>query len=429
MTFISAPFRRRTIGLLLMVSSIAAFGQSGQSLTLHVAVNPPYSPYLSDWLKDNSKVLVTLIPAAGTMKALSIRLEANLSGSNGITIATQPGYSGSGPIMVMSGMPLVLTTNDIKGILDPDHLVFTNISKSSIISSDGLPEGMYTLCLRAYDYSSNQPVSAEGCSAPFTIVHPDPPVIMQPQNNDTVTASAMQHLQFTWTPSAGAPAGISYSLRIVEMIPLARDPQDALSSTYTFLMGQLIPITSRLVGPSDPQLVPGHRYVAVVTASDPLNRVVFKNNGVSDPVVFVYGRIPEAASTGSTSASVSNTAARSTGSMLGYSVPLNTGLQGNIWYKYPEDWNGVNPGWPLKGIALKLVVRYVLHTGSANILLDSTYTLYNNNKTLATAITDSAGGFSFAFLSTDSMGCIQKNDSIDFGGESSTISKKATSTG
>ncbi len=434
--------------LLCVALAGSLFSALAQKVTIVTVITPPVSPNISDWTSQENKIQVTLIGPSN--RTLQIRLAAKISGnSNGIIIATQAGYKPA-PLTLPTGVPLILTVSGLQALLNPNYLDFTNITKNQIISSGGLPEGEYSICFTAFDYSNGAQLSLEGsgCSQ-FSITNLDPPVIVQPQNNDTVgndfyasqtraattqlqtdvsqtpgvqagAAQVMssQHVLFSWTPPPGAPPGIVYTLRIVELMPNNRNANDALASTWS-LIQESTSATTCIVGPSDPPLVAGKSYAAVVIATDPQRRVVIKNGGQSDPVVFAYGKAP-ASNTGSLAHTATATA---TQYGLNYSIIPNMFMHGTLGYWFTPVYAA--PGHthqypPLAGVPVVLVERIVWHSPTGDIFVDPKASMTNyagqgpemippmyiegNHDTLATGITDENGNFSFQFVSKDTFG-------------------------
>ena len=232
-----------------------------------------------------------------------VNLRMTLKGDNGITISTSPGYVPPQVTELEPNVPVMLTSQDLWDLFNPDHLVFSGILRQEV-ESRGLPEGTYRLCFTAYNengipVSGNDPV---GCSAPFSLRLLEPPVILAPVCGKVISQGPAQPVIFNWTPSPGAPPGTPYTLRIVQMDNPDVPPGDALlTATTPAFFETTVMGTSFLYGPGQPVLEEGKKYAfEVVAGTEALNitnpydfdasKLRFKNNGRSAPCYFEYGK-------------------------------------------------------------------------------------------------------------------------------------------
>lgn len=154
----------------------------------------------------------------------------------------------------------------------------------------GLLEGNYTLCIRALRYSTLEPISPDqplGCTS-FRISDVEPPRILSPFADQVLDTKAVQAFPITWSTPPGSPPGTQYKVKMVEMIA-ARNPNDAIQSTRP-LLEETVYQNMLLYGPAHPALVPGRKYVLVVQAEDPEGKTFFRNRGISEVLVFTYGK-------------------------------------------------------------------------------------------------------------------------------------------
>jgi hypothetical protein len=87
-------------------------------------------------------------------------------------------------------MGISLENMDIKGV-----------SVQQIIRTETLPEGLYDLCIRAFDFNSNTQLSKDGLGcAMFNITWYDPPVIVQPSDKSQVMPLTPQFLEHRLDP-------------------------------------------------------------------------------------------------------------------------------------------------------------------------------------------------------------------------------------
>ena len=290
-------------GLLLwLLLVLLALGQRVQAQTVRVTVVPlpPYSTHLSDYVDQPNRLLVTLSNSGRT--AVSLQLAGSITGDNGVSARTKPGAHSTRPVTLDPLQTRRLDADELGLLFDENMLAYTGVSAQEIVRGNGLPEGTYTICVQALDYATGRLLSAGepvGCSRPFSLRSLEAPYIIKPQPDETVRANSPQNLIFSWSRPAGAPVTTEYELRIVEMSDPRRNPNDA------FLAGTVPPLFERTVtgapvllyGPGEPALIQGRRYAFAVTARDPRNRTVFRNNGRSEVQSFVYGAGTTAPST------------------------------------------------------------------------------------------------------------------------------------
>ena len=94
-----------------------------------------------------------------------------------------------------------------------------------------LPEGEYQICLQAFDYNTDQPLSMEnpsaGCSNVFNVTFPPPPIITAPLCDSDVPAMTPQTLVFMWNLPLGQPPGASLVYHF-ELVHLGDDDLGAI---------------------------------------------------------------------------------------------------------------------------------------------------------------------------------------------------------
>ena len=93
------------------------------------------------------------------------------------------------------------------------------------------------MCIQAVDYAIQEiPLSnAEplGCSNTFSLEQLSPPQLIAPRCDESVLAAQIQSLIFSWLPPPGVPPGSQYKLKIVELNPSSRNPNEAMNSATT----------------------------------------------------------------------------------------------------------------------------------------------------------------------------------------------------
>lgn len=268
-----------------------------QDITVRVQVNRlPDGHYPTKVYQfSNAPGLVVLTLTNHTNATRTVYLTGKLTGDNGVLVATAKNYQP--PVNIELGPFATKTLNAIEAsyLFDINNLVYlsgnTSI-KSSVFGEQGLPEGAYQVCIRAIDAATRQPLSDEepiGCSNIFMVSTLEPPMILNPYNEQALTPTPVQAIPIRWTTPPGAPPSTEYRVRIVEVFG-QRNPYDAILSSPTPFFETIVkgsPLFLYTV--QQPQLQEGRTYAMIVVASDPMGGGTFRNNGQSEVVQFTYG--------------------------------------------------------------------------------------------------------------------------------------------
>ncbi|MBD3240441.1 MAG: hypothetical protein GF331_07635, partial [Chitinivibrionales bacterium] len=414
------PFLMRAASIAAVV---LASGVCAQPVHVTTQVFPPLSPHVSDWISQQGKMLVTLQSMAGS-PVYSVRLAFTISGDNGVSVYTKPNYLPPSPITLNPGVPVTLTVADISNYFSLQQLQTVKVTMQELTYGNGLPEGTYSVCVRALDYQSGSPLSSVapgGCSAPFQVAYVEPPTIINPSPDQIIDATGVQNVVFSWTVPAGAPPGVEYVVKLAEVVPDSRDPNDALNAATTPAFFERTTVAPTLLyGPADPLLVKGRRYALRVQVRDPQNRVVFQNGGRSAVIAFRYGTKlmnVTATATGPTVTAAPATPSVNAEPSFSSVLPVSS-VNGVLKYRYND--GTIAGAWPLADMPMKLVLEYVLkNTALGDYVLAREQLDYSlpglEPDTLAVTTSTADGSFSFAFISPDSMGLMQSDVTVDIG--------------
>ena len=303
--------KKRSITAILFI--LLALGTSAQENSVLVIVNviPPYSHKVNDYI-DNNRILVTLQynSFSADLPEIDVYLQGEVSNDGGDRIYTNKNHKPAQPITLSHGVPFTITIGDLEDIFDFNYVETEGINKQNLYSGAGLPEGTYTICCRAYNYNTNQAVSAEepaGCSAPFEILNLEAPEFIQPECGEMLTNISPDEIikgkfpsnftskqntkdimnqgkLFSWIIPAGAPVAIEYELEIKKVpVYLEADPADIMNSNEFFVeYTEITNATAAFIDYSKYEFEPGFTYIFTVTASDPNGNLVFQNKGQSE---------------------------------------------------------------------------------------------------------------------------------------------------
>ena len=408
--FAASGLKASVLLFCLISVSLSTKGQN-YPIQITVAVTPPYSTKISDYTSQPGKIMATIRNTSLTGSPARIYLTGSITGESGISVTTRPGYKPLQPLNIAPGATIMLNVNNIKDVFSEDHLVYEGISENDIITGNGLPEDYYTICLRAWDYSTNQPLSDEspmGCCPPFNVTDIEPPVITQPLCGDNVKAITPQSMIISWTHPAGAPVSTRYKITVVEVLPSDHNPNDAMNSAFRpAFFEQQVTGTAFVFGPAQPALVEGKTYAIRITAQDPTGKVRFRNGGRSEVCSFSWkkeGIVPGGDNLGRTKPNTLNTGS------LGVELPpvkLPTVVKGRLVYEYfePDD----HQKYSFANAKVKLVIGQALSKGASSLSSGNFYGLrfYPDvnattdpefGKVLDVTTTDENGNFTFNFL-------------------------------
>jgi len=243
----------------------------------------------------NTPGLVTVLLTNHTSVVYNLYLNGTLAGDNGVLVTTAKGYQPAS-ITLNPFETKSLNALEAGSLFDPNSLVYLSGNTSirpSVFGEQGLPEGTYQVCVRAFNTTTHQPLSADepiGCSNIFTITTLEPPVILSPMDADSLPSIGLQNVSLRWTTPPGAPPSTQYTLTLVEIFG-NRNPNDAIQTTRTpFFETTVIGAPIFLYSMQYPQLVAGRHYAMQVTAYDPAGSATFRNQGRSEVIQFVYGQ-------------------------------------------------------------------------------------------------------------------------------------------
>ncbi|WP_343531396.1 carboxypeptidase-like regulatory domain-containing protein [Pedobacter sp.] len=254
-----------------------------------IRILPPYPHRITDYEARPQQVLITLTnQSAGTQQ---IQLRASVVGDNGIRLEVGRNYKSPTPITLAPGQVRNLNGADLVTLFDYNQLTYTGMTKDQFIRGNGLPEGTYQVCMQAFDYTTNTPLSADepiGCSNRFSITSLEPPLIIKPMEGDELKSTVGNIFAINWTTPPGAPPSVRYKIRIIEVLG-NRNPNDAyLSAVAPYFFEKEVMGNAYVYSPADPQLTPGRKYVLAVQALDPSGGFTFRNNGISQVISFSY---------------------------------------------------------------------------------------------------------------------------------------------
>jgi len=394
---------------LIVFLSLATFCNAQAQTTMSVSVMPPYSNKLSDYTATPGKLNVIINSPYGLdgMDVEYYLLGTIINSDESIIIRTRRDYKPPQPMVIKVVQspggafitpPYVLTYNDIRQIFDEQNLEYSGITRHEVMQN-GLPEGIYTICLDMIHYTYSQNIIA-ACSAPFSISSVEAPIIISPLNNTTLREPETKNVVFTWTRPPNAPVNTQYKLKIIELNSPTDNFQDKIRSAgYPTFFETTVNGNAYLYSAANPALKPGKTYAFVVSAIDPSGGTAFRNKGFSEINLFTYQK-PDGQQTMIGKMETKPGFIQANKEII-TSMLRPTTLKGTLVYQFK---NGGEKK-PLSGARIKLVEKYIAKNADGTVNMVTTHRINKNpdymSKDIKTVTTGDNGEFSFTFLSNN----------------------------
>ncbi|QPH39432.1 fibronectin type III domain-containing protein [Pedobacter endophyticus] len=280
---------------LTLVFLLSALSSSAQIYPVQVTpvLVPPYSLNTSDYYNGTTERLAIVLTNTDLQKpVLSVRLRMYIEGQNAKLQSKDGVYYPT--ITLDAGIPQRISLGDLAPYFNVDNLNFSGITRSMYAQNSKLPEGFYSFCFEAIEVYTGQVLSRKSCSMAY-ITLSDPPLLNIPVKGESIASREVQNIIFQWTPrNLGSPNGAfntEYEFTLKELWDTGIAPEAAFHSTQPLYQVTVRP-TTLLMGPAEPQLIPGKRYAWRVRAvsTSPMGEQLdsYRNNGFSEIYWFTY---------------------------------------------------------------------------------------------------------------------------------------------
>ncbi|MBK8808037.1 MAG: fibronectin type III domain-containing protein [Bacteroidales bacterium] len=212
--------------VILLFCNINSFAQQQYPVKVEASVSMP-SVFLSDYINPyNLRVKITLRDLQH--REYKLKLKVIITGKNlNITSGTAL------ELTVRSGEVYFLDETDLEILFAPTNLIF---STGSYVSA--LEEGPYVISFEAVD-AINTTVVVSNYKTDFVqcvVMQLQPPMLSLPTNG-TILNEGIVSTMFSWSPVLviSVPGQeIKYKLKIVEVVPVERNPDEAILSNVTY---------------------------------------------------------------------------------------------------------------------------------------------------------------------------------------------------
>jgi TANFOR domain-containing protein len=265
---------------------------SGQlnPVRIDIAVMPPYTSSINDYINTPNKVVASITHLGLTRSGVDVYLKGSITSDGGIHIQTSQSFKPSSPIHIDPGMVYNLTPDNISELFDINKIDVKGIDINSLLNGAGLPEDNYRICIRAFDYNTNQPVSEEhplGCSNYFMVTNLEPPIVLQPFCGDSLSVGPVQSMPVSWSIPPGS-MGAQYKFEMIE-IPegITMNPNNAFQSqAFPVVVDEITNVNFINITTDKALLTTNYTYVFRIQAIDPINNLCFRNEGYSEICYF-----------------------------------------------------------------------------------------------------------------------------------------------
>jgi TANFOR domain-containing protein len=293
--------RNAAIALLLVAGVFVWFSNAANAqptpVKANVVVMPPYTPSLYDYINTPNKVVITLTHSLLDYPDIELYLKGTIRSEGGILVTTEPGYKPSVPITLERGKTIKLNNDNIQDAFNIRHTVIEGTNLVELLNGAGLPEDYYQICVQAFDFYTDQPLSGEqpiGCSNIFNITSLDVPQFIVPQCGDPIAQSVIQQININWTIPPGTIPGSRYLFEMVEIPDHSTlNPKEAFeTSAYPPFYTEETSLNTLILTIQKVILTQGYTYAFRVKAFDPSKKMNYKNGGYSEVCWFKYGAQP-----------------------------------------------------------------------------------------------------------------------------------------
>lgn len=275
-------------------SLLLTVGIVAQPLKITTVIQPPYPLQVEDYiLQKNTKAFIIVTNTSQTTQ--QFRLESTVEGNNGVKSALKPGYKPLQAIAIAPNESKTLNYAQLQPLysnMTQSNIQTEGIDPQVLVQTGMLPEGTYTICVKAYGFNDNTLLSTGGCTTIY-LSHFDPPIVIKPSTNEEIKALQPQFLNINWTV-AGVPGTTKYKVKIIDAtLYNSLNINELVSSPAVVPLYQTdnLAMTTLVYDATKPTLIDGHKYIVQVTAYDPLKKLAFKNEGKSVPILFTYKKM------------------------------------------------------------------------------------------------------------------------------------------
>lgn len=276
------------------ISGMNAYSQQNNPVTVYApSIEPPYSPYISDYFSPSSTKWKTVVTFNDVFEPTwDVRLRITME-SNKVRIQTRSEFIPPAPITLWTGETYTITGVDLAPYFQYNALNISGIAPSEISQNGRLPEGFYSFCIEVLDYKTGTSLSQRMCSNIWIQLN-DEPITVTPMCGAVVRPNPTQNIPFQWHQSnmvSPNSLGTEYQLTLYEITDLTVNPLNAIQNNKVLKIfeSEWVMQNSYLYDMTAPILDIGKKYTYTIQARDIEGKDLFKNKGKSQACWFWYG--------------------------------------------------------------------------------------------------------------------------------------------
>ena len=259
-------------------------------------LSDPFPTEVGDFVEQFENYTVTVINHSDQTQ--EIYLLADYFGDNGISVTMDRFYQPAQPLVIPPNQVTLLTASDLESLnsnLTEDQIFYEGITQQQLLFGS-IPEGNYTLCMNAFDFTTGEQLSV-GCSMPIYVSNANVPNIIMPFEGDSIPVSELPVFNIVWEfpGNLGQLAmDVQYEMKMVDITEnYDWDIEELFSDAgIPVHLEELIEGQTQYIYNGfgdDPPLEPGHEYGVRIRAMDPMQQHSFANGGYSEIRRFWYG--------------------------------------------------------------------------------------------------------------------------------------------
>lgn len=290
--------------LLICLSVLQLQGQ----IAINLSLKPPFTPFISDYTNPArlQDIQVSLFNESGQLLKLKFKLTLS-NRAKGIEITIKESVNPINPLELQANEFKFVVLEDVSnlyGKLDQNSFNIKGADIQNLILDGTIPDGIYEVCLQAYDFDApgfTKPLSGSspmGCFN-FQVNYTDPPTDIRlnnqmlfysfggevPKVGVNTQLGQNYNIQFT-APSINIGSSYSYELLIFEnttINPKLQQERTILEAinTITPIIRKTSDIPFFTIDPGDIELDMNKDYFMLIKAIDVNEKTLFKNKGYS----------------------------------------------------------------------------------------------------------------------------------------------------
>ncbi len=268
---------------------LAACSIVSAQVTTTVIIRTPTPASLAEWQRDRSIFQILIFNPAGGTEYRNARISFMIreAGGSKILAQSQDNNAAIPRFTIPAGASTVMRYGS--DIFNEQAITIDQSLRSTIATTNSIPEGNYEFCVRIFDEKNNEiGASGELCRI-FSVIIPDPPSLIQPADNEIIQAPSLP--VFSWTPVLSIGKSIRYTLKITPVFD-GQSPRTAIDNNPILFEKDGILGVSYQYTPIQPrfELYPNASSFAwQIQAVEANGKPAARNNGKSEIFTFKFG--------------------------------------------------------------------------------------------------------------------------------------------